>query len=297
MRPEFYRDIAPLLSRRQNVLLGSSGSRFNAYFHRNRAIVPRHTMKLVVPVLSEVVTIKVRDPDCRAERQVGWRDLIHQVRHGHIRKIKFRHVHGMQLPVDHAFDVMCHFVRQLRRLFVGSEIHTDILPQHWEWSRIFLRLFADVRSIHVRGQAEDLFSYAGMEHALQPYLHPKVHSMELFWIGVGAPAQRIALNWILAPSNEDRFISVRSGNASAVSVIRELHDAVLQRHLPVFNRIVIVIRQNPVHWGPLSAMDVLFLQDLPTVPTANPHTGARFVYTSMATYVSVVICAENRVEG
>lgn len=88
MRPEFYRDIAPLLSRRQNVLLGSSGSRFNAYFHRNRAIVPRHTMKLLVPVLSESVIVKVRDPDCLAERQVGWRDLIHQVRHGYIRKIK-----------------------------------------------------------------------------------------------------------------------------------------------------------------------------------------------------------------
>lgn len=83
-----YLNIAPLLTRRQNEALAFSDPRIKAYFRRYEAELPRHSLKLVVPILRDSVTIKLRDRDVRERRQVGWRDLLHHVRKGHIKKIK-----------------------------------------------------------------------------------------------------------------------------------------------------------------------------------------------------------------
>ncbi|KAH7694951.1 hypothetical protein AAVH_37996, partial [Aphelenchoides avenae] len=88
MLPVIYNDISPLLTRRQNMLLGTANRRFNAYYQRHKAELPRHKLCLTVPVLGESVAIENWDEDVRRRRHVGWEDLLHHVRHGSIKKTK-----------------------------------------------------------------------------------------------------------------------------------------------------------------------------------------------------------------
>jgi len=68
----------------------------------------------------------------------------------------------MQHHVDLAFDVVCGFLRPLVNHLQDTVMRTDILPTHWEWLRIFLRLFSEARSVHVQGQLEAFHAYSGL---------------------------------------------------------------------------------------------------------------------------------------
>ncbi|KAH7660390.1 hypothetical protein AAVH_43826, partial [Aphelenchoides avenae] len=223
MLPETYVDIAPHLSRRQNVLWASSDPRINAYFRRYESELPRHSFKIIVPVIRDTVTVKLRDRDHRERRTVRWEDLVHHVRHGYVKKTKFRHVVGMQHHVDHAFDVICHYFRLMRNHLRDSVVRTNILPIHWEWVRIFFRSFSEARAIHVNGQLEAFLSYTGFEHALQPYLQQKLHTVEFFWMSDANAAPRF-VDWFLAPSGEDREVRFVQGSAGTAEVVRVLYE-------------------------------------------------------------------------
>lgn len=90
MLPETYLNIAPLLTRRQNIFWASSERRIKGYFDHYSHELPLHKLKVIVPVIGETVTVKNRDRDIRERRKVHWHELIHHVRQGSVQKIKVR---------------------------------------------------------------------------------------------------------------------------------------------------------------------------------------------------------------
>ncbi|KAH7717744.1 hypothetical protein AAVH_14818 [Aphelenchoides avenae] len=296
MLPETYVDIAPHLSRRQNVLWASSDPRINAYYRRYESELPRHSFKVVVPVIGETVTIKNRDRDVRQRRRVPWHELIHNVRHGTVKKIKFRHRLGNPHHVDFAFDVIMNYLGRVRRHLAGTVMRTNVMPFHWEFASRFLRLFTEARAIHVKNQEQVTLTYADFEYALQPIYQPKVFSMEargvFFWISSAASAPRFS-DWFLAPSIEDRFVRIFQGTAAIVDVARLLHERVLLQDLPVFNRCILVVHLDPINWMGITPTQHQFMHDITSrFPKPNPRTGVQFHCSVQNAYVVLHICPE-----
>lgn len=85
----------------------------------------------------------------------------------------------MQLRVDDAFDRMLAYFCPIRRHFTGTVMRTNVLPIHWMFLQFFMRLFSEAKAIHVKGQEEAFLTTAALEESLQPYLRPKIFSLEV----------------------------------------------------------------------------------------------------------------------
>ena len=120
--------------------------------------------------------------------------------------------------------------------------------------------------------------------------------LQFFWMSDVAAAPRF-VDLFLAPSGEDREVRFLEGSSSSVEIIRLIYERVLREDMPVFNRCVLVICQEPGMWTGLTNEQLTYVRDRQASenPKPNPRTWVRFSFLHHASYVTVVAESEAHV--